>query len=423
MASKPSYRCTLRRSLLAAGAASVLPGCELTQVTVAPGKPVVVVHSIINRSRSDQFVVVEYSLSGTSNVASGIDSSAARGRIRGALVTIQQLDGSPCTGHVDTMTERSDPLANSGVYSGSLCAIAPGSALRLRVVTPSGENVTGTTRIPKVVSREVRVQDRPARFPLDTLSLNRDRDTIFVSVRANHSRVVHVEARKVSADLLSQDPDLFLFADTTRLRIVGRLSNPFQDGEVFVPGRYYRLTVTVGDTNYYDYLRSRSDPFTGRGYINRLQGGVGVFAAVDVASYVLRVVADWRDQREGIYRITGNVAGTEVDLEVELYLNDRAGGAASAFMRGNWIGGFLDASVSAYLGAGENPNELMLRLTTRSASDGRYTDFQFHGVRSEDGSPFPVQLRVLAESGGESRAELRMVQTRIPGRGQPTDFQ
>lgn len=383
-----------------------------------------VVHSVINRSRSDQFVVVEYSLSGTPDVATAIDSAPRRGRIRGALVTIQQLDGSPCAGHVDTMTERSDPLANPGVYSGSLCAMAPGSALRLGVVTPAGEKVTGTTRIPEVVSWQVRVQDRSARFPLDTLSLNRDRDTIFVSVRANRSRVVHVEARKVSADSFSQDPDLFLFADTTRLRIAGRLSNPFQEGQVFLPGRYYTLTVAVGDTNYYDYLRSRSDPFRGRGYINRLQGGVGVFAAVDVASYVLRVVADWKDRREGIYRITGDVAGTEVDLEVELYLNDYAKGAAAAFLRGNWIGGFLDASASGYLGGPEgNPNELTLTLTTRSASDGRHTHFQFHGVRSEYGSPFPVELRVSADSGGEFRAELTMVQVRIPGGGQLTDFQ
>ncbi|GIW51721.1 MAG: hypothetical protein KatS3mg081_1076 [Gemmatimonadales bacterium] len=387
---------------------------------MAPGEPVVVVHSVINRSRSDQFVVVEYSLTGSAETPArspSVPPGSPRLPIRGALVTIQQLEGSPCAGRVDTLLESSDPDSAPGVYSGSVCAMVPGSALRLRVVTPAGEEVTGTTRIPEVVSREVRVQDRLARFALDTLDLNRDRDTIFVSVTANRSRVVHVEARQIS-HTSPHDPDLFLFTDTTRLRIAGRLSNPFQEEAVFLAGRYYAFTVAVGDTNYYDYLRSRSDPFTGRGYINRLKGGIGVFGAVDVASYVLRVVADWKDQREGVYRITGNVAGSEVDLEAELYLNDRRTGVASAFLRGQWIDGFLDASASGTMGGpGENPNQLSLRLVTGSPSAGSRhpgTVFHFYAVRSEDGSPFPVQLLVLPDSGSELQAELTMVQVKFP---------
>lgn len=402
---------------LVAGAALVLAACELTEVTVAPGERVVVVHSVINRGRSDQFVLVEYSLSGSDQASLhevSVPPGSPRLPIRGALVTIQQLEGSPCAGRVDTLVESPDSGFAPGVYWGSPCATAPGSVLRLRVRTPSGEEVTGTTRIPEVVSREVRVQDRSARFLLDTLILNRDRDTIFVSVRANRSRVIQVEARQVS-DISPRDPDLFLFTDTTRLRIVGRLSNPFQEGEVFLAGRYYMFTVAVGDTNYYDYLRSRSDRFTGRGYINRLSGGVGVFAAVDAASYVLRVVADPKDSREGIYRIAGSAAGSGIDLLAELYLNNRATGEASAFLRGSWMGGFLDAGASGSMGQpGENPNQLNLRLVTRAPSSGSPgTVFRLFGVRSEDGSPFPVELWVLSERGSEFLAELTMVQERL----------
>jgi hypothetical protein len=400
------------------GTVFLLAGCELTEVTVAPGKPVVVVHSVINRGRSVQFVVVEYSLSGTSRVVSGIDPIPPGNPtlpIRGAQVTIQQLAGSPCGGQVDTLTESPSLDSALGVYSGSLCAVAPGSLLRLRVVTPAGDEVTGTARIPEILSREVRVQDRPARFAFDTLSLNRDRDTIFVALTANGSRVLQVEARETSPDSSPRDPDLLLFSTTPRLRIAGKLSNPFQEREVFLAGRYYLLTLAVGDTNYYDYLRSRSDPFTGRGYINRLQGGVGVFAAVDATSYVLRVVADWKDSREGLYRITGNVAGSEVDVQMELYLNDRTTGAASAFLRGRWLGGLLDASARGTTGRpGENPNELVLRLTTRSELWGARTRFQLLGVRREKGAPFPVQLLIWPEGGGELRGELTMVQVRSP---------
>jgi hypothetical protein len=46
----------------------------------------------------------------------------------------------------------------------------------------------------------------------------------------------------------------------------------------------------VTDTNYYDFVRSRSDPFTGRGFLNHLEGGIGVFGSVEAHTYYLRVI-------------------------------------------------------------------------------------------------------------------------------------
>ena len=67
------------------------------------------------------------------------------------------------------------------------------------------------------------------------------------------------------------------------------------------------------DTNYFDFTRSITNPLTGRGFINHLSGGIGVFGSIAPVTYELRVTAPQTDAREGIYRFTGNVAGSFVD--------------------------------------------------------------------------------------------------------------
>lgn len=396
------------RPCLAAAVALVAVGCELTEVEVAPGTRTLVVQSVINRAQRDQFVIVEYSLSGeTPGTTSGnpVPPGAPRLPISGARVTVEQLGGSSCPGRIDTLSEFS-----SGIYRGTLCGTDPGAALRLRVLTPQGEEVIGTARIPDVVSREVRVGSNLATSSRDTVVLNRDRDTIFISVASLSGRVLQVEARQSEGEQIHPHPDLFLFADTMRLRILGKLVNPFHEQEVFLAGRYYRFTVAVGDTNYYDYLRSRSDPFTARGYINRLHGGIGVFGAVDAATYVVRVVGDWRDAREGLYRATGAAAGAQVDLMIELYLNDRESGTVSAFVQGEGIEGALSASARGSFGPPpqNNPDQFTLAW---ELSGGRR--FELQGVRRRNGSPFPVSLRV-STGRAEYTAGLTMVQLKAP---------
>jgi len=92
------------------------------------------------------------------------------------------------------------------------------------------------------------------------------------------------------------EPDSLVFyvpTDTLGLAIPADLYNPFagDSGQnVFEVGQEYALGISVTDTNYYDFVRSRSDPFTGRGFINHLEGGVGVFGSVATYVYYLRVV-------------------------------------------------------------------------------------------------------------------------------------
>jgi hypothetical protein len=63
---------------------------------------------------------------------------------------------------------------------------------------------------------------------------------------------------------------------------------------VFWPGFEQTLTVAAVDTNLYDYYRSRSDPFSGIGLINHVQGGLGLFGSVAVIERrVLDVTQDF----------------------------------------------------------------------------------------------------------------------------------
>ena len=179
-----------------------------------------------------------------------------------------------------------------------------------------------------------------------TLTVNHDHDTVHVGVWGTVARAIHVEARPLTnGDKLV----LYLFSDTLGVALPGNLVNPFEgdNGEsVFQPGHDYALAVGVTDTNYYDFVRSVSDPFTGRGFINHLTGGIGVFGAMDVAQYILHVVGDVDDPREGILELTGVVDGVDVNVRWEGYL-DSGGDTAvtAAFLNGQWSDGPLDTSV------------------------------------------------------------------------------
>jgi len=122
------------------------------------------------------------------------------------------------------------------------------------------------------------------------LDLDRLRDTIRIGVDPIFARALQVEVRR------RDDPDslkVYLFTDTLGVALPGDLFNPFEGDSgrpVFEVGREYVLAVALADSNYYDFVRSRSDPFTGRGFLNHLDGGIGVFGSVATYRYYLRVV-------------------------------------------------------------------------------------------------------------------------------------
>ncbi len=268
----------------------LLSACELTEVTIPEGEPRVIVQSVYSARRADQFVVVERSLTGsvpTADVDDGIPPGEPRIPIGGAVVTLTNESRVEGCG-TDTLFPRA---AQSGIYAADFsCGALPGERVRLQVVTPEGDVVTGTTTVPGARSVSVRLATDSATTEGQVLELDRERDTIRIAVDPIFARAMQVEVRQ------ADDPDeiaVYLFTDSLGVALPGDLYNPFEGDSgrpVFEQWVVYRLTVAVTDSNYYDFVRSRSDPFTGRGFLNRLEGGIGVFGSVAAYTYFLRVV-------------------------------------------------------------------------------------------------------------------------------------
>jgi hypothetical protein len=173
---------------------------------------------------------------------------------------------------------------------GSRVPLRTGGRYELRVVTPEGGIVTGTTVLPSafVISGSA---------PMEPF--NRDRDSLRLgwnSLAGARSYLLRVE---------SPFGPFLLFTDSTHITLRGDLRNYFASSleRVFIPGFRQPVSVAAVDANYFDYYRSRNDPFTGAGIINRLQGGIGLFgAAVSVAGRTLDVVQDSREPAiEGLW--------------------------------------------------------------------------------------------------------------------------
>jgi hypothetical protein len=268
----------------------LLSACELTEVTVPEGEPRVIVQSVFSTRERRQFVVVERSLTGAVSAGAagvGIPPGEPRVPIAGAIVTVtNESRGWTCPG--DTLVPRE---SGGGVYEGLYqCEALPGERLRLRVVTPDGDVVTGTTTVPGARAVSVRLATDSATHEYQSLALDRTRDTIRIAVDPLLARAMQVEIREAAR------PDsvaVYLFTDSLGIALPGDLYNPFAGDTgkpVFEPGVLYTLTIAVTDSNYYDFVRSRSDPFTGRGFLNRLEGGIGVFGSVAAYTYYLGVV-------------------------------------------------------------------------------------------------------------------------------------
>ncbi|MCH7874231.1 MAG: DUF4249 family protein [Gemmatimonadetes bacterium] len=407
----------------------VLPpllGCELTEVTVPSGEPTVIVQSVLNTTRPIQFVIVERALTGVQVPGhSGVLLPPAEPGlpVSGATVTMMHLDPSTCPGTTVPLSPRSD---TSGMYTtASLCPLRAGDRVRLRVETPDGRIVTGTTRVPGAEAVSVLVGGDSAEFEFQELELHRERDTLRIAVEPILARALQIEVRREDQqDVRPEDREdeiaVFFFTDTLGVALAGNLINPFagDSGEtVFRAGRAYLLSVSVTDSNYYDFIRSRSDPFTGRGFINHLEGGVGVFGSVETRTYVLRVVADVDDPREGVYRLQGRAGGADIDVTLELYLDDLQPGVFSAFVRGDWIGGEVRRSADGLFGdpdrAAGNDDAFTAEFRTR-ARLGVMAVFVMRGVRSARGTPFDVSL-VGTDIQGEVILTATLTATQISG--------
>ena len=336
---------------------AVLVGCDLREVIVPAGEPVVVVQAVMRPDLDQQFVIVERSFTGTidADLALGPaipDSDGPENPIEGAVVEVRNLDrpADPCGTPVTFTPEPQAPLLFElpGVYwAPPACpTFEPGDRLELTVQTTAGEVVTGFTTVPGLAGASLSVGGVATAFAVDSVTnFNRDRDTLGVSVQPIVGRLLQLEVFRLGELNMFPGEDRLLstriFSDSTSLSVPGDVIDVFRrgDGEdVFRGGRQYVITAALTDTNYFDFARSSNNPFTGRGFINRLSGGVGVFGSLVATSTSLKVTGKIDDPREGVYRLTGTINGIDVDVRLTVYLaRDVEESEFSAFLDGSWF--------------------------------------------------------------------------------------
>ena len=326
-----------------------IAGCELEDVAIPRGESIVVVSAVMRPDLPYQFVIVELSLDGRYYAEGSSDIPIPpRGPlipVENAYVAVANLDlpGDPCG---NPMQFQPTPYAPTSPIAGIYWAPAdcptmrPGDRLQLTVETTDGRTVTGAARVPGMNGAFLVVGDDSVALGGgdSVMTFNRDRDTLRFGVDAIAGRLLQLDVRRHG--YLTDFGTKAQF-DTTDFLLAGSALDLFVLGsgdEVFRGGRSYGVTLTLSDTNYFDFSRSSNNEFTGRGFINRLSGGIGVFGSAVAATSRVWAIADFDDPREGLYRITGTGDMQFVDAMLRVYVHRPTDSTdVSAFLEGSWF--------------------------------------------------------------------------------------
>ena len=286
------------RSVWRLGACAVVAvsACTFDVRTIAVPPSEVVVHGVLDPADTLVAVLVERSLSGAVTVPKvrydPLDPVNSGGGVpaRGAQVSITGPDGAIPGFEVAYPGKPS--TYGAGRYVFRRLAVRPGRRYTLDIRTADGLVVTGATLVPTFITP-------PLGAPL--IPFSRDRDTLRLTWNAVPN------ARTYGLRVESPFGAFQLFVDSTKVNLPGDLRNIFATDlqRVFIPGFRQAYTIYAADTNFFDYYRSRNDPFTGSGLINRLQGGIGLFGStVVIASRTADVTQPTIDAAfEGAYEL------------------------------------------------------------------------------------------------------------------------
>ena len=362
----------VKHRLLWLGLSAGVTGCDLSETTIPEGEEVVAVHAVMRPDRPQQFILVERSLTGARfTLPDTADVPPARPKLalKAATVTVENLNvpDDPCGSPV-AFIEADAPagdVSRDGVYWAprGCPTMNPGDQLALRVEAPNGDVVTGTMTVPSLTDAFVRTRTDSTSLGQANLSFNRDTDTLHVGVVGPFGRGLQVSVRTLNVDSSSGIPTAFV-VDTTHVRLPGgllTLADSARGSDVFRAGRTHLISVARSDQNYFDFARSTNGAITGRGFISHLQGGIGVFGSLVVRMAGLRVVGNVDDSNEGLYRLSGTLDGSDIDMTWEIYVGRIEEDVIniSSFIRGIWINGVLDTSVDGVITDGAFASTVM----------------------------------------------------------------
>jgi hypothetical protein len=246
-------------------AALLLVGCVNLEDPAPSQTTRLVVHGILDTQSSRQTVLVYRARTGLPSAVED-DGISEDEPIANAQVSITDPDGT--TWFAGRFLTQSGECCIPGIYifprspTGGL-VVTPGGTYTLRIRTPAGEEVTGTTTVPRAAP--VATNSPIIFFPR--------RDTL----RLAWPRVPGAASYEVL--ILSHfDREYRAFADSS-FTLAGTALTLAGD-EIFSSGDDAVVVVSAVDANYYDYYRSQSDPFAGAAP-SHLTGAMGVFGSIE----------------------------------------------------------------------------------------------------------------------------------------------
>jgi hypothetical protein len=371
-------RSRMRGGFVVACVVLAATACTFDRQVIAVPVSQVVVHGVLDPGDTLVDVLVERTLTGTITVPRQprydiLDPINTSGGVpaRGAQVSITGPAG--VTPGLEVRYPGKPATYGAGRYVFRRLVVQPGGKYTLNIRTADGIVVTGSTLVPMFTP------DLSAPVPFGGL-FRRDLDTLDVT----WSSVPN--ARTYGLRVESPFGAFQLFSDSTHVRLAGNLRNLFAEQlpRVFIPGFQQVATVYAADTNFFDYYRSRNDPFTGSGIINRLEGGIGLFGStVTITSRMVEVTQATTDPSfEGRYQLVGGSAAARAFVNtILIYVETPATAILGASLSGWYSPDPVGYSHDGILGTRDADRIELHFLTNQNARIERAT---FIGKQSND---------------------------------------
>ena len=288
--------------------ASLAAGCDLAEVTTAPGEDVIVVEGVLRTDLVTQQVLLHRTVDGA--LAGGVPG--ARVTVTGSAGDVHRLVAGTGCFQIDALYARSDSLDFEGscyVTAGQDAGwVQPGRSYDLKVEAPDGRVIEGRTQVPGAYALPS-VHTDPDLGPFCSLAPDSVFSLVWTQSAGAWGYVVDLSISGLTQALGGRGfrvPDPMLVrgvsisqADTTlvlptefgvfeRLQYDPELLLAIQHG--FPEGTRMELVLAAADRNWVNSVRGGSFNPSGLVRISTVVGdGVGVFASLNAVRAVITV--------------------------------------------------------------------------------------------------------------------------------------